>query len=341
MMSTVTPELTELPAAARAGADLREARERLGLSLNDLVFTLHIRLPHLESLEEGRLSTLPGNAYALAFVRTYANALGLDAEEMVRRFKTEAADVGRRPDLVFPVPMPERGMPAGAVLLLGVVLAIGAYTGWYRLSGEGRLPAEAVTAIPEHLASLAEQALPLRTISIGGPAAAPTADATAAPKIILAAPATAGMLATPAPPVMAISPSSAAAAQLPARADDFPAASGPSPTTAPAVPTPDADRVVLRASADAWLLVKDRGGGVLLNRVLKAGETWPVPARPDLLLTTGNAGGTDIVVDGATIPSLGGPGIVRRDLTLDPDAIKDGKLASVLVAPVAPTRAAQ
>ena len=83
MMSTVTPMVTEPPAAARAGADLREARERLGLSLQDIAFNLRIRLPHLEALEEGRISLLPGNAYALAFVRTYANALGLDAEEMV------------------------------------------------------------------------------------------------------------------------------------------------------------------------------------------------------------------------------------------------------------------
>jgi hypothetical protein len=36
----------------------------------------------------------------------------------------------------------------------------------------------------------------------------------------------------------------------------------------------------LRANADSWLLVKDRAGAVLLNRVLKAGETWPVPPSP-------------------------------------------------------------
>ena len=91
---------------------------------------------------------LPGNAYALAFVRTYAGTLGLDAEEMVRRFRAEAAGVRPRTELVFPVPMPERGLPAGAVVLLGLLLAIGAYAGWYRLSGEGRLPAEAGQRLP-------------------------------------------------------------------------------------------------------------------------------------------------------------------------------------------------
>jgi transcriptional regulator with XRE-family HTH domain len=127
MMSTAASVMTYPPAAIRAGADLREARERLGLSLDDVAANLRIRLRHLEALEEGRLSTLPGSAYALAFVRTYARYIGLDAEEMVRRFKAEADEFSRRTELVFPIPMPERGLPAGAIVLLGLVLAIGAY----------------------------------------------------------------------------------------------------------------------------------------------------------------------------------------------------------------------
>lgn len=449
-MSTVTPLVTEPPAAERAGADLRAARERLGLSLQDVALHLRIRIPHLEALEEGRVSLLPGTAYALAFVRTYANALGLDAEEMVRRFKTEASEFGRQTELVFPVPMPERGLPPGAVVLLGLMLAIGAYAGWYRLSGEGRLPAETVTAIPEHLAPLAEQALPrpaglaptgadptgtapsgpalagatgsgpvlagsgvagsgvagsavagsgVAGSGVGGSALAgpgssgptvansgpsgPAAGGSAAsgpggsglalsghvlagavpsgslsatgpivessgashPRIVLADPATMQPVASPAPPVEAISPTSAAAAQVPPRpADGTPVGASLVPASAsvpPAPAAPDASRVVLRASADAWLLVKDRGGSVLLNRTLKAGDAWPVPPRPDLVLTTGNAGGTEILVDGAPTPSLGGSGTVRRDMPLDPEQIKEGKLAGALAPQLASTRARQ
>jgi cytoskeleton protein RodZ len=349
MMSTVTPLVAGPPAAARAGADLKAARERLGLSLQDVALNLRIRMPHLEALEQGHISLLPGNAYALAFVRTYANALGLDAEEMVRRFRTEAAEFGRRTELVFPVPMPERGLPAGAVLLLGVVLAIGAYAGWYRLSGEGRLPAEAVTAIPERLAPLAEQALPPLPPSPAGSSAMASASGastdasnTAPPRIALSDPATPEMLANPAPPVVAISPTSAAAAQLPAHVPDGSPVSSPAPVAAPATPVAlDGSRIVLHASADAWISVKDRGGAIVLNRTLKAGEIWAVPARTDLLLTTGNAGGTDILVDGASTASLGGLGTVRRDMPLDPDQIKDGKLAGAVAPQLASTRARQ
>ena len=85
---------------------------------------------------------------------------------------------------------------------------------------------------------------------------------------------------------------------------------------------------MLRANADAWVQVRDRSGSVLLNRILHAGETWEVPPKPNLLLTTGNAGGTDLLVDGQPSAPLGGSGAVRRDLPLDPDLIKDGKLAA-------------
>ena len=95
---------------------------------------------------------------------------------------------------------------------------------------------------------------------------------------------------------------------------------------------PEGTRIVLRARAESWIQVRDRQGQVLLNRVLRSGETWPVPPKLALLLTTGNAGGTELLVDGAATPALGADGAVRRDLALDADAIRDGKLAIPVVA---------
>jgi cytoskeleton protein RodZ len=104
-----------------------------------------------------------------------------------------------------------------------------------------------------------------------------------------------------------------------------------SPSSAQAA-LPDGTRILLRAKAEAWIQVRDRQGQVLLNRVLRPGETWPVPAKLQLLLTTGNAGGTELLVDGTATPSLGADGAVRRDLPLDADAIRDGKLTPTLAA---------
>ncbi len=310
MMSTAIERDDALPFAPRAGADLRAARERVGWTLQELAGALRIRQPYLEALEAGRLNELPGNAYALGFLRTYSSALGLDPNEIARRFKAEAATVNQKTELTFPVPVPERGVPAGAVVLLGVLLAIGAYAGWYRLSGEGRLPAETNTQVPVRLAPLVEQAVPPNTPL---PATAVASSATAAPASTGPVPV---QQAEDAPPALAISPSSAAAAPV-----------TPPPVLPAAPDQSDQSRILVRASADAWMQVRDRAGSVLLNRILHAGETWQVPAKPNLLLTTGNAGGTDLLVDGAPTSPLGGNGAVRRDLPLDPDLIKDGRLA--------------
>jgi len=155
MMSSANECDGAQPLTPRTGADLRTARERIGWSLPDVATSLRIRQEYIEALETGRFDQLPGHTYALGFLRTYAGALGLDANEITRRFKAEAAPAVAKTDLVFPVPMPERGVPAGAMVLLGVVLAIATYAGWYRLSGDGRLPAETNTQVPLRLAPLA------------------------------------------------------------------------------------------------------------------------------------------------------------------------------------------
>jgi cytoskeleton protein RodZ len=128
-----------------------------------------------------------------------------------------------------------------------------------------------------------------------------------------------------------VSPSSAAAAQvIPPVQSPISAAAAPAPeppASAAASPGNNPPQLALRANADAWLQVRDKSSGqILLNRILHAGETWPVPARPNLVMTTGNAGGTELVVDGTSTGVLGGSGVVRRDLPLDPELIKEGRL---------------
>jgi cytoskeleton protein RodZ len=84
----------------------------------------------------------------------------------------------------------------------------------------------------------------------------------------------------------------------------------------------------VKATADAWITVKQPSGPPVFNKLMQAGESWAVPPdKAGLLLTTGNAGGTEIDVDGAPMPgTLGGSGAVRRDVPLDPDLLKSGKL---------------
>lgn len=299
--------------APRVGADLRQARERLGYSLEALADALRIRRPYLHALEDGRIEDLPGTVYAIAFLRSYALALGLDPEEISRRFRIEADEINHRTELEFPTPAPSRAVPGGALMLLGMVLAIGAYVGWYQLSSQGRLPAEAVAPVPTRLATLAQQALP---------AAAPVPEAPATPVV--------APVAQPAAPEMpAYLPSQAAAMPLPPPPP--PMAPPALPTVVASAPAPLAEgegRIVIRVKGQVWIRVRDRAGPVLFDRVLHAGDSYTMPNRGGLLLSTGNALATEFLVDGEVTPGLGGAKGVKRDLTLEAETLRDGRFAA-------------
>jgi hypothetical protein len=81
-------------------------------------------------------------------------------------------------------------------------------------------------------------------------------------------------------------------------------------------------RIVLRATADAWIQVRGKDNRIVLSRVLHKDETWPVPDESGLRMTTGNAGGTEILMDGVITPSLGGNGVVRTGVPLGADLLK-------------------
>jgi Flp pilus assembly protein TadD len=117
-----------------------------------------------------------------------------------------------------------------------------------------------------------------------------------------------------------------AALPTPAQATN-PVPPGTSPVSPGAGEAPAGDSIVLRATANSWVHVRDRHGRELLNRLMHAGDTWSVPpdAEPaQLLLTTGNAGGIDIMIDGQLAPSLGKSGAARHRVPLDPVALREG-----------------
>lgn len=71
------------------GAWLRAERERRGVTLKTVADQTKVAAPLLHGLESDDLSRWPGGIYRRAFVKAYASALGLDADDVVRRFERE------------------------------------------------------------------------------------------------------------------------------------------------------------------------------------------------------------------------------------------------------------
>ncbi|MCF8564823.1 DUF4115 domain-containing protein [Alicyclobacillus tolerans] len=68
------------------GRQLREKRLQLGIDLDTVQEKTKIRKRYLKALEEGNWDVIPGEVYARGFVRSYAEFLGLDGQELLRLF---------------------------------------------------------------------------------------------------------------------------------------------------------------------------------------------------------------------------------------------------------------
>ncbi|MFC7685345.1 helix-turn-helix domain-containing protein [Ureibacillus sp. GCM10028918] len=75
--------LTEL------GTRLKEARLSKGYSLDDLQEITKIQKRYLVAIEEGNYSIMPGTFYVRAFIKQYAESVGLDVDEILDEFKRE------------------------------------------------------------------------------------------------------------------------------------------------------------------------------------------------------------------------------------------------------------
>lgn len=318
--------------AGTIGELLRETREQYGTTVEQIGAALRIRPVFLQAIEDNHYDRLPGPVYALGFVRTYADYLGLDGEVIAQRFKSEAAGLETKPDLSFPMPLSERSMPGGALLLVALIVAACAYAIWYYRAAGDRVRSESVAEVPSQLIPLPPPAAepsagtvpPAPDLS----AEPPSADAsdTAAPAGSPSALSTnppGGQTSTAAPsPNVAPSPVQAEASQTPAIPEP--------PAVAPPLDTPRVYgvtngpvRIVIKATADSWVQVRDADQSVISMRVLKPGETYRVPDRPGLVLRTGNAGGLEITVDGRPVAPVGPVG-KTRNVALDPERLVTG-----------------
>ena len=287
---------------------LREAREKKGEKIARVANRLRIRATYLQAIEDGRYRELPGDAYAIGFVRAYATYLGMDGAEIVRRFKMEASVSGKTTSLIFPIPAHEGRVPKAAILLLSVLLALVVYGAWYALSSHAPVlepslveDGPPVTSSPETLDAAAEGAA--KGAAVEDAAVENTAVEVPPLPVIASAPSQ--------PEAVSVAPLSGMDTPLPEE-------------TQASVGETASRMIVLRAVRDTWIEIRDAGGKLIMTGVLSANQIYRPPLQEGLTLAVGDAHGVEIRVDGELMPPLGASGVILREVLLDPVRLKAG-----------------
>ncbi|MBI3676147.1 MAG: helix-turn-helix domain-containing protein [Proteobacteria bacterium] len=319
------------------GQDLRAARLRRGDDLASVSKALKIRKDHLEAVEEDRIDALPGRTYAVGFVRSYADYLGLDSVQYVERFKNQIAgreEAAPKPQ-AFADDHEERRLPHGWVIIAVVVLLLIVY-GAYHLAMSADTLLRPVEPVPTRMA--AKPPVPPPHTVPPSMALAPQPQIT---QPVIGDSRTMGSQSTP---DSSRSPSSTTNPQanlapanktqvgktqtLPQPID----AAAPDQSQAEALVVPKGfvygqqnanARVTIRVMQPTKILIQAADGTVFINRMLKAGDSYQVPDRVGLTLSTPNGAAVELVLDGQAMGHASKRPQVTEALSLDPQAIVD------------------
>ncbi|MFN3856811.1 MAG: helix-turn-helix domain-containing protein [Caulobacter sp.] len=286
------PELSE---GLDIGVALKAIREHHGVTLQDLSDATRIRQTYLAALEDMRLDDLPSRPFAIGYVKAYARHFGLDQDEAVERFKTEAPDHDAA--LRAPVGVRKQRDPRLGLILTVGVLATAAFVLWN--VAQRSINAEKPAPTVAQQAALPPVAGPQGPLEVGEPLPPP-------PEATVPIP-----YETPGLEAAAASGGSADAVEAAARARNA-AEAGQPVMPELAVGTPfrqrgeihgappaQASPVLVQARRGSVLVVKGADDTIYFSGVLRPGEAYRVPSVPGLKLEVPDPQAFNVYVGGA------------------------------------------
>lgn len=144
-IKTETPEqMTEIVQEEQTvGLVLKTARNKRKRDIQRIADKLRIRVQYLEALENSDYTAYPGQVYAIGFLKSYAEFLGLDVDALVERYKKETAFLEPAP-LIMPIPERQVLFPHPRLIFGGLFLVLLVWGVWYFWT----YPAQQTPALP-------------------------------------------------------------------------------------------------------------------------------------------------------------------------------------------------
>jgi cytoskeleton protein RodZ len=276
------------------GAELRNAREALGLTVSEVAHQLKFGARQLEALEQERFDLLPGGTFVRGMLRNYARLLKVPPEPLIERIagRFEAPDANNLAARYRqPVPFSD-GARRSTFVYLGLslgVLALGggvAYQWYHEHKVAGTQLAASRRAKPA--ATSAPKAAPRAAEAVARAEIAPKVTvAREAPQAVLADKPPVAKVSAPNPPEAALPDQPKVATAAPAKItppDQSKVAAANPPKTYTGV-----NRLVIHCEEEAWIEVKDANDRMLVSSLNPAGAERVVKARGPLTLVIGNA----------------------------------------------------
>ena len=332
------------------GEALQEARHKSNQSLSQISSLLRIRQDYLKAIENGTPHDIPGTTYAIGFIKSYSNYLGIDPEGYINSFKTKAQNQEFKNSNVFPSPAPEGKIPSVMVIFTTILITGGIVLIWDNLRKTStylsnqhdviKLQTNPITAVGEqenqnsNSKSFPQKKAPEKNSLQSGNktvVSKTTPDNNLKTKQYKSAkliekkgiePTDLQSGTTKRTKKKSLETASINSSSLRETTDQFQAKAKKTVVDVKRLKVSNAPSVAalstftIQATADSWIQIKALNSNILVSRILKTHETYNVPNRNDLLLSTGNIGALVIRINGKEIPKYAGSMRVAKDIAL-------------------------
>ena len=285
-----------------------DARVNKTLTQEQASTILKVRVKIIKDFENGNQIDLPGLAYKIGFVRSYARLLGLDSDLLVKEFKDSLELTSYKEEYKFLTPSiePKKLLPIGAVLSLFVSLII--YTGWYysdRSNDVNQISNQVYENDDKTLSNLAKN----KYIIIE--------DSFELNKSVLSDVKTnsddfeKNVLNT----LTEVKKDKVALNEEITLTDRNIIEQNKPETNEMSAKANERDpstEMILKAIGNSWVEIEDIDGNILMTRLMRPGETYVVPNITGLTFNTGNAGALSLSQGDILVPSLGNVGEIIK-----------------------------
>jgi cytoskeleton protein RodZ len=288
------------------GQTLRQARERRGLSVEEVADRLKLMPRIVRAMEQAAIGELPQAAYARGFVKAYGNLLELESDLVYAGMEDAWPDDGSHPTVPYEPVEERKGGGGGRAMTLVSLLVILAAAGGFWLARDMDLR------------------LPSVVLPKAEPAIAPKNEAPPPPAQVKDAPPSVGSQAAPRqtspPPAPSAASGQAVPPAMPADSRRVEEAPGTAPQSLPAapalVPQDGLHKLIIIALAECW--VHSSADDTDTRQFsLRKGDTFALTFSKKLVLKLGNAGGVKLRLDGRDLDQPGEAGQVKT-LTFPP-----------------------
>ena len=294
-----------------------DARVKKGLTQEDVSKILKVRISAIKQIEKGEELESLGSAYSLGFLRSYAKLVDLDPEYIIKNYKSSNSEKNIKVDYNFPSVTKEKKSLLPIIALCTFLFSLVIYSSWYYLD-INKLETE-----NKNITYLDNENNNLDYVKIedNKNTSPDNTDKNNSENLVISEKENSNIIVNENFQNKIVD-NNEDGSKILLESNTLTETSISNETSAIANERTPKEEMVLKSSGNSWVEIEDLDGNSYLTRLMRSGETFVVPDKKGLTLSTGNAGVLSLTFGSTHISKLGSVGEVISSRPLNIEAFK-------------------